>query len=155
MAQAKTPSRGSKKPDKTPTKAKVFSDAERAAIAERAREAKAEAAKADGESEIRVKIAEMQPRDRAMAERIHGVAKATAPVPASKTWSGVPACAKEGKIICFFQPAQKFKTRYATFGFNDPAHLDDGEMWPITFALMKVTATEEARIAALLKKAVS
>lgn len=156
MAVTKTATSGTKKPAKTtPTKAKVFSAEERAAITERAKEVKAAAAKADGESELREKIAEMQAPDRAMAQRIHAVITASAPTLAPKTWYGMPAYAKDGKIVCFFQPAQKFKTRYATFGFNDPAHLDEGEMWPVAYALTKVTAAEEARIAALVKKAVS
>ena len=134
---------------------KVFTEEERDAMKTRARELKAETAKADGEGETLAKIAEMAPSDRAIAERLHALVKATAPSLSSKLWYGMPAYAKNGKIVCFFQPAQKFKTRYATFGFNDPASLDEGNMWPVAFALKKVTAADETRIAALLKKAVS
>ena len=122
---------------------------------ERARELKAEARKADGESAVLAKIAEMPGPDRAMAERLHAIIKASAPVLSPKTWYGMPAYAKDGKIVCFFQSADKFKARYATFGFNDDANLDDGAMWPTSFALKELTAVEEARIAALVKKAVS
>jgi uncharacterized protein YdhG (YjbR/CyaY superfamily) len=132
-----------------------FTDEERAAMRERARELKAEARKADGESAVLVKIAEMPGRDRAMAERVHAIIKENAPDLAPKTWYGMPAYAKDGKIICFFQSADKFKSRYATFGFNDDANLDEGAMWPTSFALTDLTAAEEARIAALVKKAVS
>jgi uncharacterized protein YdhG (YjbR/CyaY superfamily) len=141
----------------TPTRktSKVFTEEERDAMKTRARELKADTAKADGEGETLAKIAEMAPSDRAMAERIHALVKASAPGLSSKLWYGMPAYAKSGKIVCFFQPAQKFKTRYATFGFNDVAKLDDGNLWPVAFALTKLTAADEARIAALLKKAVS
>ena len=126
---------------------------------ERAKEQKAEArrgaAELDGEQEVLAKIAEMTPSDRAMAERIHALVKEAAPVLLPKTWYGMPAYANDGKIICFFQPAAKFKVRYATFGFNDGAHLDDGAMWPTSFALTKLTAADEKRIGALVKKAVS
>jgi uncharacterized protein YdhG (YjbR/CyaY superfamily) len=132
-----------------------FTDEERAAMRERARELKAEARKADGESAVLVKIAEMPGRDRAMAERVHAIIKENAPDLAPKTWYGMPAYAKDGKIICFFQSADKFKSRYATFGFNDDANLDEGAMWPTSFALTDLTAAEEARLAALVKKAVS
>ena len=101
------------------------------------------------------KIAEMAEPDRVMAERVHAIVKASAPALAPRTWYGMPAYAKDGKIVCFFQPAQKFKTRYATFGFNDTAHLDDGAMWPVAFALTELTAADEARIAALVEQAVS
>jgi len=134
---------------------KVFTEEERDAMKTRAAELKADTAKADGEGETLAKIAEMAPSDRAIAERLHALVKATAPSLSSKLWYGMPAYAKNGKIVCFFQPAQKFKTRYATFGFNDPASLDEGNMWPVAFALKKVTAADETRIAALLKKAVS
>jgi uncharacterized protein YdhG (YjbR/CyaY superfamily) len=130
-----------------------FTDEERAAMKERARELRAD--KADGESAVLAKIAEMPEPDRAMAERIHAVVKASAPTLSPKTWYGMPAYAKDGKVVCFFQSAQKFKTRYATFGFNDTANLDEGAMWPTSFALKKLTAAEEAKIAALVKKAVS
>jgi hypothetical protein len=133
----------------------AFTEAERAAIKERVREAKAAADKADGESEQLAKIAEMREPDRAMAKRLHALIKASTPSLTPKLWYGMPAYAKDGKIICFFQPAHKFKTRYATLGFNDPAHLDEGSMWPTAFALTKLTAADEARVAALVKKAVS
>jgi len=138
-----------------------FTDEERGAMKERAQELKgarrgSRAAKADGESELLAKIAEMAAPDRALAERLHAVIKASAPSLSPRTWYGMPAYAKDGKVLCFFQPAQKFKTRYSTFGFNDVANLDDGTMWPIAFALMdELTAADEARIAALVKKAAS
>jgi uncharacterized protein YdhG (YjbR/CyaY superfamily) len=128
---------------------------------ERAQELKAEArrgrgaGKADGESAVLAKIAEMQGPDRAMAERLHAIIKASAPALSPKTWYGMPAYAKEGKVVCFFQSAEKFKSRYATFGFNDEANLDEGAMWPTSFALKELTAAEEARISSLVKKAVS
>ena len=133
----------------------AFTDEERAAIKERVKETKAAADKADGESALLEKIAEMQEPDRAMGKRLHAVIKASAPSLSPKLWYGMPAYAKDGKIVCFFQPAQKFKTRYATLGFNDAAHLDEGAMWPTAFALTKLTAADEARIGALVKKAVS
>jgi uncharacterized protein YdhG (YjbR/CyaY superfamily) len=137
---------------------KVFTVEERDAMKERAKEQKTEARrgaeKADGESEVLAKIAEMPAADRAMAERIHALIKAAAPVLSPKTWYGQPAYAKDGKVICFFQPADKFKTRYATLGFSDEANLDDGAMWPTSFALTELTAADEARIDALVKKAV-
>ena len=111
------------------------------------------AAKADGESEVLAKIAEMPEPDRVMAERLHAIIKASAPALSPRTWYGMPAYAKDGKVLCFFQPAQKFKTRYATFGFNDVANLDEGAMWPVAFALAELTAAAEARIGALVKKA--
>jgi uncharacterized protein YdhG (YjbR/CyaY superfamily) len=132
---------------------KGFSDEERAAIRERAQEQKVRADRADGERDVLTKIAAMSEPDRAMAERLHAIITASAPALAPKTWYGMPAYAKDGKIVCFFQPAEKFKTRYATFGFNDSANLDDGAMWPTAFALMELTAADEARIAALVKKA--
>jgi len=110
--------------------------------------------KADGEGDVLAKIAEMQPSDRAMAKRLHAIVKASAPALSPKTWYGMPAYAKDGKVVCFFQTAQKFNTRYATFGFSDTANLDEGAMWPTAFALTKLTAAAEARIAALVKKAV-
>jgi uncharacterized protein YdhG (YjbR/CyaY superfamily) len=143
--------------DKT---SKVFTDEERAAIQERAREVKAagrrgaRADKADGESDLLDKIAEMPEADRAIAERIHAIVKASAPALSPMTWYGQPAYARDGKVVCFFQPADKFKYRYATLGFNDPANLDDGAMWPIAYALTKLTAADEARIAELVQKAV-
>ena len=126
---------------------------------ERARELKTSArrsprtAEADGEGDVLAKISEMQEPDRAMAERIHAIITASAPDLSPRTWYGMPAYAKDGNVICFFQSAQKFKARYATLGFNDKAHLDDGTMWPVAFALTELTAADEARIAALVKKA--
>ena len=122
---------------------------------ERAQELKEEAATAAGESALLAKIAEMQGSDRAMAKRLHAVVKASAPALSPQTWYGMPAYAKDGKIVCYFQSAQKFKSRYATFGFSDEANLDKGAMWPTSFALKELTAAEEAKIVALLKKAVS
>ena len=132
-----------------------FTAEERAAMKERGQELKAEARRADGDSAVLAKIAEMPKPDRAMAERLHAIIKASAPALSSKTWYGMPAYAKDGKVVCFFQSAEKFNSRYATFGFNDTANLDDGAMWPTSFALKKLTAADEARIAALVKKAVS
>jgi hypothetical protein len=132
-----------------------FTDEERGAMKERVKETKAAADKADGESDVLAKIAEMSEPDRAMAKRLHALIKASAPAISPRTWYGMPAYAKDGDVICFFQPAQKFKTRYSTFGFSDKAHLDDGTMWPVAFALTKLTPADEARIGALVKKAVS
>ncbi len=140
---------------KRPAKAKGFTDEERAAMRERAREQKASEDRAAGESELRAKIAEMVEPDRVMAERLHAIITANAPTLSPKTWYGMPAYARDGKIVCFFQPASKFKTRYATLGFNDSAHLDDGGMWPTAYALKELTAAEEEKIIALMKKAVS
>jgi uncharacterized protein YdhG (YjbR/CyaY superfamily) len=138
---------------------KGFTDEERAAMKARAQELKAEARankdKAEGESAVLAAIAAMQEPDRAMAKRLHAIIKASAPVLSPKTWYGMPAYAKDGKVVCFFQSAQKFNTRYATFGFSDTANLDEGALWPTAFALKELTATEEARISALVKKAVS
>ena len=134
-------------------KFKVFTDEERLAMRERVEELKA--GKADGESAVLAKIAAMPAPDRALGERLHAIIKASAPVLAPKTWYGMPAYAKDGKVVCFFQSAQKFKSRYATFGFSDTANLDEGAMWPVAFALKELTATEEARVSALVKKAVS
>jgi uncharacterized protein YdhG (YjbR/CyaY superfamily) len=131
-----------------------FTADERAAMKERAREVKA-AGKSDGESDVLAKIAEMPPRDRAMAKRLHAIVKASAPDLSPRTWYGMPAYAKDGKVVCFFQGAQKFKTRYATLGFSDVANLDGGTVWPVAFALTQLTAAEEAEISALVKKAVS
>ncbi len=149
-----------RKPPKTTEKpAKGFSVEERAAMRERAKEVKAAgrrgAGKADGESDVLAKIAEMGEPDRAMAERLHAIIKASAPSLSPRTWYGMPAYAKDGKVVCFFQSAQKFKTRYATLGFSDNANLDEGSMWPTSFALKTLTAAEEARITALVKHAVS
>ena len=141
------------------TKSKGFTDEERAAMKERAKEQKAEARanknKAEGESDVLAKIAEMPEPERAMAKRLHEIIKASAPVLSPKTWYGMPAYARDGKIVCFFQSAQKFNTRYATLGFSDTANLDEGAMWPTSFALTELTAAEEARISALVKKALS
>ena len=154
-----TPKKGTQKSAKTTTtidkKAGGFTDEERAAMKERVRELKADADKADGESEVLAKIAEMQGADHAMATRLHALIKASAPALTPKTWYGMPAYAKDGKVICFFQNAHKFKSRYATLGFSDEARLDEGAMWPTSFALTELTAAEEARIVALVKKAVS
>ena len=145
----------------TEKKYEGFTDEERGAMKERAKELKADARpgprgkKTDEESAVLAKIAEMTESDRLMAERLHAVIKASAPDLSPKLWYGMPAYAKDGKVVCFFQPAQKFKARYATFGFNDAANLDDGAMWPTAFALLKLTAADEARIAAIVKKAVS
>jgi uncharacterized protein YdhG (YjbR/CyaY superfamily) len=143
----------------TSKKSKGFTDEERAAMKERAQELKAEARrgsrKADGESDVLAKIAEMPEPDRAMAERLHAIIKASAPTLTPRTWYGMPAYAKDGKVVCYFTSADKFKSRYATFGFNDDANLDEGTMWPTSFALTKLTAANEARIRVLVKKAVS
>ena len=136
-------------------KSKSFSAEERAAMKERARELKAESERADGESALLAKIAEMKGNDRAMAKRLHAIVKANAPGLSPKTWYGMPAYARDGKVVCFFKSAEKFKSRYATLGFGEEANLDEGAMWPTDFALKKLTATEEARIVALVKKAVS
>jgi uncharacterized protein YdhG (YjbR/CyaY superfamily) len=135
---------------------KGFTPEERAAMRERAAELKAEARKADGESALLAKIAEMRGLDRTLAQRLHKMIKANAPDLSPKTWYGMPAYAtKDGKVVCFFQSAGKFKTRYATIGFTDEANLDEGAMWPTYFALKKLTAADEAKIGALVKKAVS
>ena len=140
-------------------KSEGFTGQERAAMKERAQELKAAARsgkdKADGESAVLAKIAEMREPDRAMAERLHAIVKASAPALVPKTWYGMPAYAKDDKVVCFFQSAQKFNARYATFGFSDSANLDEGALWPVTFALKGLTASEEATISALVKKAVS
>ena len=135
-------------------KSKGFTDEERAAMKERVQELK-RAGKADGEGDLLAKIAEMREPDRAMAMRLHAIVKAAAPALSPKTWYGMPAYARDGKVVCFFQSAQKFNARYATFGFSDTANLDEGAMWPTSFALKALTATEEARIGALVKRAVS
>jgi hypothetical protein len=148
-------------PSTTGKASEGFTDEERAAVRERARELKAaarrgpRAGKTDGESAVLAKIAEMPEPDRTMAERLHALIKTSAPALSPKTWYGMPAYAKDGKIVCFFQSAQKFNSRYATLGFNDEANLDEGAMWPTAFALTELTATEEAKISALVKKAVS
>jgi uncharacterized protein YdhG (YjbR/CyaY superfamily) len=144
-------------------KSKGFTDEERAAMKERAQELKAEARRGprakknetDGESDVLAKIAAMPEPDRAMATRLHAIIKASAPALSPKTWYGMPAYAKDGNVVCFFQSAQKFNTRYAMFGFSDKANLDEVAMWPVAFALKELTATEEARIVALVRKAAS
>ena len=142
-----------RKPSRTQTGTGKFTADERAAMRERAKELKAEAAKADGEKALLEKVAEMKGSDRKMAERIHAVVTAAAPSLAPKTWYGMPAYAKDGKILCFFQSAAKFDARYATFGFSDEANLDQGPMWPTSWALQNLTPAEEKKIAALVKKA--
>jgi hypothetical protein len=145
----------------TDKKVEGFTDEERGAMKERAQELKAaarrgpQADKADGESAVLAKIAEMPEPDRAMAERLHAIIKASAPALLPRTWYGMPAYAKDGNVVCFFQSRQKFRTRYATLGFSDKANLDEGAMWPTAFALTELTAAAEARIGALVKKAVS
>lgn len=152
-----SPKKDTRTPAKSTTatskKSTGFTDEERAAMQERARELKA--AKADGESDVLAKIAEMPEPDRTMATRLHALIKASAPALSPKTWYGMPAYARDGKVVCFYQSAQKFKTRYATLGFSDAANLDEGALWPVTFALKELTAGVEARIAELVKKAVS
>jgi uncharacterized protein YdhG (YjbR/CyaY superfamily) len=159
MAERKPAKKGTQKSAKSTTAtgktSKGFTAEERAAMRERALELKAEANKADGESAVLAKIAEMQGSERAMAKRLHAIIKVTAPTLSPKTWYGMPAYAKDGKVVCFFQSAQKFQSRYATFGFSDVANLDEGAMWPTSFALKELTAAEEAKIGALVKKAVS
>ena len=139
-------------------KSRGFTDEERAAMKARAQELKAEARsnknKADGETDVLATIAAMPEPDRAIAERLHEIITASAPALSPKTWYGMPAYARDGKVVCFFQSAQKFKTRYASFGFSDAANLDEGALWPVAFALKELTAAEEARIVALVKKAV-
>src|SRR5918999_65672 len=143
----------------TQNKSKGFTDEERAAMKERAKELKAEARaskdRAEGEKAVLAKIAEMPKPDRAMAERLHEIIKASAPALSPKTWYGMPAYAKDGKVVCFFQSAEKFNARYATFSFSDAANLDEGAMWPTSFALKELTATEEAKIGELVKRAAS
>jgi uncharacterized protein YdhG (YjbR/CyaY superfamily) len=142
--------------EKATTKSKGFSAEEKAAMKERAQELKAEASKADGEKALLAKVAEMPAPDRAIGKRLHEIVKATAPDLAPKTWYGMPAYAnKDGKVVCFFQSASKFKSRYATVGFSDEANLDEGDMWPTYFALKELTPAAEAKIGALVKKAVS
>ena len=165
MAERKPAKKGTRKSAESTTpidkKSKGFTDEERAAMKERAQELKGEArrgrraGKADGESDVLAKIAEMPEPDRAMAERLHAIVKASAPALSPKTWYGMPAYAKDGKVVCYFQSAEKFKSRYATFGFSDQANLDEGAMWPTSFALKELTTAAEARIEALVKEAVS
>jgi uncharacterized protein YdhG (YjbR/CyaY superfamily) len=153
MAERKPAKKGTQKSAKRTTGkgSRGFTDEERAAMRERAKELKS----AGEESDVLAKIAEMPTTDRVMAERIHAIVKASAPALSPRTWYGMPAYAKDGKVVCFFRSAAKFKTRYATLGFSDKANLDDGAMWPTDFALKKLTAAEEARIATLVKRAVS
>ena len=134
---------------------KGFTPEERAAMKERAKELKAAGRKADGERDVLAKIAEMPEADRALAERIHAIVTAAAPELTPRTWYGMPAYARDGKVVCFFTPASKFKERYASFGFNASANLDEGNMWPTSFAVTKLTAAEEKRIRALVERAVS
>jgi uncharacterized protein YdhG (YjbR/CyaY superfamily) len=155
MSAKKATQKSAKSPTATAKKSKGFTAEERAAMKERAQELKAADDKAAGESALLAKIAEMPGPDRAMAKRLHAIIKASAPALSPKTWYGMPAYAKDGKVVCYFQSAHKFKSRYATFGFNDTANLDEGAMWPTSFALTELTATEEAKISALVKKAVS
>lgn len=147
MAEAKTAKKG--------TRSDGFTAEERAAMKERSRELKAAGKKADGETDVRAKIAEMRETDRKMAERLHALVQANAPALSPRTWYGMPAYAKDDKVLCFFKPAEKFKTRYATLGFSDKANLDDGAMWPVEFALTKLNADVEARIGGLVKRAAS
>ena len=160
MSPKKDAQKSAKSTAATNKKFKGFTDEERAAMKEYVQEMKASAQrgprteKADGESALLAKIAEMQEPDRAMAKRLHAIIKASAPALSPKTWYGMPAYAKDGEVVCFFQPAQKFKTRYATLGFSDAANLDEGALWPVAFALKELTPTEEARISALVKRAV-
>jgi uncharacterized protein YdhG (YjbR/CyaY superfamily) len=157
MNQDKSTKRDTQKSSKNTSKG--FTDEERAAMKERAKELKAEERanknKAEGEKAVLAKIAEMPEPDRAVAERLHEIIRTSAPDLSPKTWYGMPAYAKDGKVVCFFQSAQKFNTRYATLGFNDTANLDEGAMWPTAFALKELTSAEEAKISALVKKAVS
>src|SRR5438132_2304412 len=157
MAERKSAKKGTQKSARSTTaigkKFKGFTDEERAAMKERAQELKADTA--DGEIAVLAKIAAMPEPDRGLAKRLHAIVKASAPALAPTTWYGMPAYAKDGKVVCYFQNAQKFKSRYATLGFSDKASLDEGALWPVAFALKGLTATEEARISALVRKAVS
>jgi uncharacterized protein YdhG (YjbR/CyaY superfamily) len=159
MTAKKTTQQSAK--SRTGKASKGFTDEERAAMREHAQEVTADArrgkraSKADGESDVLAKIAEMPEADQAMAERLHALIKSSAPALSPRTWYGMPAYAKDGKVVCYFQSAAKFKSRYATFGFSDKANLDEGAIWPTSFALKKLTAAEEARIGALVKQAVS
>ena len=161
MAEGKHAMRDTKQSAKSTTgkQSKGFTDEERAAMKERAKELKAEERanknRAEGESDVLAKIAEMPDPERAMAKRLHAIIKASAPALSPKTWYGMPAYATDGKVVCFFQSAHKFNTRYATFGFSDAANLDEDALWPVAFALKELTAAEEAKIGALVKKAVS
>jgi uncharacterized protein YdhG (YjbR/CyaY superfamily) len=159
MSPSKDAQKSAKSPATIKKKSKGFTAEERAAMKERAQELKAEARaskdKAEGETDVLAKIAEMQEPDRGMATRLHALITASAPSLSPKSWYGMPAYAKDGKVVCFFQSAQKFNSRYATLGFSDIANLDEGAMWPTSFALKELTPNEEARISALVRKAVS
>ena|SRR2546430_1992590 len=153
MSPKKATQKSAKSTTASGKKFKGFTDEERVAMKERIQELKAD--KADGEDAVLAKIGEMPEPERAMGKRLHAIIKASAPALSPRLWYGMPAYAKDGKVVCFFQSAQKFNTRYATFGFSDKANLDEGAVWPVAFALKELTATEEARIGALVKKAVS
>jgi len=153
MSPKKGTQQSAKRTTATGTTSKGFTDEERVAMKERVQELKAD--KANGESAVLAKIAGMREPDRAMGQRLHAIITANAPTLAPKLWYGMPTYAKDGKVVCFFQSAQKFKTRYATFGFSDAANLDAGALWPVAFALQELTAAAEAQIGALVKKAVS
>lgn len=155
MSPVKTTSKKPAKSASASQPSKGFTAEERAAMKERARELKASENAAEAEAAVVAAIADMAEPDRAMAKRLHALIKASGPALSAKLWYGMPAYARDGKIICFFQPAAKFKTRYATLGFNDPARLDEGNLWPVAFALKQLTAAEEQRIAALVKKSLS
>jgi uncharacterized protein YdhG (YjbR/CyaY superfamily) len=158
MSPKKDTKKSARRTTSTKKKSSGFTAEERAAMRERAKELKAEArgekARAEGERDVLAKIAEMPKADRAMAKRIHDIVKGSAPELSPRTWYGMPAYSKDGKVLCYFTPASKFKERYATFGFNEKANLDKGDMWPTSFALKKLTAAEEKKIGALVKKAV-
>jgi uncharacterized protein YdhG (YjbR/CyaY superfamily) len=155
MSAKKATQKSAKSTTAIKKKSKGFTDEERAAMKERARELKAEARREDGERAVLAAIEEMPEPDHTMGKRLHAIIKASAPTLSPKTWYGMPAYAKDGKVVCFFQSAAKFKSRYATFGFSDDANLDKGAMWPTSFALKELTAAEEKKIAALVKKAAS
>jgi uncharacterized protein YdhG (YjbR/CyaY superfamily) len=154
-AAGKSTQSSTKRTASTGKTSKGFTDEERGAMKERAKELRADKKAAEAEADLLAKIDEMEGTDRTMAKRLHAIIKKSAPELSPKTWYGMPAYAKDGKIVCFFQPAAKFKTRYATFGFNDTANLDEGSLWPVAFALQKLTDAEEAKIGALVKKAVA
>ena len=155
MSAKKATQKSAKSTTATRKTSKGFTAEERAAMKERARELKAAASEADAERAVLAKIAEMPKPDRVMGERFHAIVRASAPELSPRLWYGMPAYTKDGKVVCFFQSADKFKSRYATFGFNDDANLDEGNMWPTSFALTKLTAADEKKIAALVKKAAS
>jgi uncharacterized protein YdhG (YjbR/CyaY superfamily) len=154
MSPTKATQKSAKSSTATSKKRTLLTDEERAAMKELVKERKAVASKEEEASALLAKIAEMRDSDRAMAKRVHAIVKTSAPALSPKLWYGMPAYYKDGKVVCFFQDAQKFKSRYATLGFSDAANLDEGNMWPVAFALKELTATEEARISALVKKAV-